>query len=201
MDKENRKAWESHYLRSRSVLSIPDENVVRWFSRFRRENLLLPDFMVLDAGSGSGRHLDYIRSLGFSCIGLDYAYTALSEKQGVVQGQVFAMPFKDNAFNIVLMWGVLHYLTREQAKTAMEEVYRILKPGGKFFFTLRSDQDTHLSQVQYGGDLTGGKSHLYSRQELVGLLGQFKNFQYGFLSRQPLGQEALIAHHMAEVTK
>jgi ubiquinone/menaquinone biosynthesis C-methylase UbiE len=48
------------------------------------------------------------------------------------------MPYDDNEFDYVYARLVLHYLTNQQLPKTLAELYRILKPGGKFFVVVRS---------------------------------------------------------------
>lgn len=48
-------------------------------------------------------------------------------------GNALRIPFEDGTFDLVTMGSVLHELHNEKDKeTALHEVYRVLKPGGKF---------------------------------------------------------------------
>jgi len=48
-------------------------------------------------------------------------------------GNALKIPFGDKAFDVVTMGSVLHELHSEKDKTkALREIYRVLKPGGKF---------------------------------------------------------------------
>ncbi len=101
--------------------------------------------MVLDAGSGTG-----IVTLGFSdagfkaskIIALDLSFNSLKVSRGqfrkdkkvnsenicAVQGNILKMPFDDASFDVVLTCGVLEYVPLDKG---LEEIARILKPGGK----------------------------------------------------------------------
>ena len=43
------------------------------------------------------------------------------------------LPFKDNYFDIVYSWGVIHH--SEDTEQVVKEIYRILKPGGHFLIS------------------------------------------------------------------
>jgi len=46
------------------------------------------------------------------------------------KGSVLQLPFDDNSFNAVFSCLVIHHLTTENKQKALQEIFRILKPGG-----------------------------------------------------------------------
>ncbi|MBN1124186.1 MAG: methyltransferase domain-containing protein [Sedimentisphaerales bacterium] len=101
---------------------------------------------ALDAGCGAGRYAFALRNLGFEeVIGLDCSVEGISHAQetaksfprkGVsfTQGSVLDIPFDDASFDFVFSNGVLHH-TRDMER-GVEELLRVLKPGGKGFLYL-----------------------------------------------------------------
>tara|TARA_B100001029_G_scaffold130685_1_gene109587 strand:+ start:13 stop:717 length:705 start_codon:yes stop_codon:yes gene_type:complete len=101
---------------------------------------------VLDLGCGEGRHifgaLDEYQDI--YCVGLDQDIPSLDVcKEGLVffeelntgstifiQGSVYNLPFEDDAFDLVICSEVLEHLDDYHA--AIKEIYRVLKPQGKF---------------------------------------------------------------------
>jgi tellurite methyltransferase len=108
---------------------------------------------ILDAGCGGGRNLVYFLQNGFEVYGIDPNPNAVAAVQQLAQElapnippdnfKVAAaedMPFGDAEFDLVLSSAVLHFA---QSKTHFEamlnEMWRVLKPGGYFFARLASD--------------------------------------------------------------
>ena len=197
---ENRPVWETHYARERSRQEVPDENVVRYLHRFLRENQKRP-LRALDLGSGSGRNLNYIRSLPIEAYGCDFSFNALRGQQNVCCSIASELPFKDSSFDLVIVWGVLHYLPEDLVNNTLREILRVLKPGGKLLATLRSSDDTHLAGTLERGDLTGGQARLFTQAEAKRLLGDFSDLRFGYISRVPLGESGVVAHHVIEGTR
>lgn len=194
----NQKIWEKHYTRKKARLQYPDETVVRYFTKYKAIN---PKAVVLDLGTGSGRHLKFLKKTGFQAYGCDYAITALRGLFPVVQAKAYELPFLDNFFDVVLCWGVVHYLEKDQVELLFREVYRILKTGGTFLLTIRAKEDTHLAKQVKEGDLVGSTVWLYSRKEAEKLFFLFSKLKYGYLCRIPLGEKKRIAHHVFEAEK
>lgn len=192
----NRNAWESHYTRTQSKQSYPDENVIRFFFRYFRSKFAENPF-ILDLGCGSGRHLKFLRE-NFNCraIGQDYSLNAVKGFQNVVLADAVELPYQDGLFDVILIWGVLHYLHAADRAKAIDELNRVVKQRGFLVLTLRSDDDTHLATAFKKGDLKGGRADYFSKDEALGLFSGFSKIDYGYQARVPVGAEKMIAHHI-----
>jgi ubiquinone/menaquinone biosynthesis C-methylase UbiE len=109
----------------------------------RSINLQLPHARrILDVGCGTGWVASESRRTGTPvCIGLDYRLEPLREGtaagKGVrfVQGDATALPFAGDTFDCVVGHVSMPYMrTRE----ALNEIYRVLAPGGSIFLTFHS---------------------------------------------------------------
>lgn len=196
----NRNTWQTHYKRDRSRLGFPDENVVRFFEKFKR-NHSIDNLLVLDHGCGSGRHLAYLRESGYKAVGVDYSFEAATMNKKTVVSYAEELGFRDNSFDIVLSWGVLHYLSRKKIENAINEIYRLLKPGGTFIGTLRADSDTQLKVAQNKGDLQGGTAQFFSKEQALEKFELFDSLQYGYICRIPVGEQVMVAHHIIQAVK
>src|SRR5574337_1317624 len=97
---------------------------------------------ILDVGCGTGTLLLLMRrrSKSLLAIGLDGDMNVLDiakskadrreEKIALVQAFCFDMPFADKIFDRVLSSLMLHHLTRSEKVRTLEEMFRVLRPGG-----------------------------------------------------------------------
>ena len=101
-----------------------------------------PDSVVLDAGSGTGIVSQALQDAGFQpkrSIALDLSFNSLKISReefskrrkyartiDAVQGNVLKLPFSDDAFDLVLMCGVLEYTPLDDG---LCEAARVLKKG------------------------------------------------------------------------
>lgn len=98
----------------------------------------------LDAGCGKGELLYFMAKKGYDVYGVDYSNTAvkmskkLLEKKNI-KGHVYnsdvrKLPFKNNFFDVVISTDVVEHLDDSTATIDFfNEIYRVLKPGGKFY--------------------------------------------------------------------
>ena len=93
--------------------------------------------LVLDVGCGAGRFLDIVTRWGGRGVGIDYSFAvdAAQDTLGrrrnadVIQADVFALPFKDDVFDIIFSIGVLHHT--KDTRSAFLRLPRHLKDGGQ----------------------------------------------------------------------
>jgi len=103
------------------------------------ERWLPRDGRILEAGCGLGRWIAYFAHNGYRLTGLDVTADGMRQLRSkdvnaeLVQGDVRGLPFRENSFDAVLSLGVLEHI-EEGPEHALEEVVRVLKPGGTLFF-------------------------------------------------------------------
>jgi SAM-dependent methyltransferase len=120
---------------------------------------------VLDAGAGTGGSLQLLERYG-QVSAFDFAAEAtrmfLQRRRGrVCQASIDAIPFRDNTFDLVTSFEVLCQLSEDQARTALLELRRVLRPGGLLVLRLPA------FQALYGPhDVAVHTRHRYSAPEV-----------------------------------
>jgi len=102
------------------------------------EACIQPGWAVLDLGAGAGLKFQYeLKSKvepGGEIVGTDFdsrvSENPLLHRGVVIDGAKF--PFEDNTFDVVFSRYVLEHVS--DSAEFLDEVHRILKPGGSFFF-------------------------------------------------------------------
>lgn len=103
---------------------------------------LPPSSDILDIGCGTGAYLSLIRSRGHRPAGVEPAPAmrdaAIHDNPDAVVhlGVASAIPFGDAAFDLAMAIEVYRYLGEEDVRAAYDEAWRVLRPGGRFFFTM-----------------------------------------------------------------
>ena len=123
---------------------------------------------ILDAGCGEGRNAVYFINEGYQVFGIDQNETAvqycrylsksLDKSYDAHRFQVAGLeeiPFHPQAFDAVICSAVLHFAREEENFwQMMNEMQRVLKPGGVLWFRMATAFGGILEQSQ---ELGGGK--------------------------------------------
>lgn len=97
---------------------------------------------VLDIGCGTGAYVARLRQQGFDAAGIEPAegmrLAAIRDNPGatIVDAVCTSLPFDDASFDFAFAIEVYRYLHRDDFRTSLKEVLRVLKPGSRFFFTM-----------------------------------------------------------------
>jgi SAM-dependent methyltransferase len=112
------------------------------------------EMKILDAGCGEGRNTIYFLNEGYQIFGADsnpiaiqmariYAQT-IQKEYDVYRFQtslIEKLPFHQGAFDAIISSAVLHFATsKTHFLKMMEEMMRVLKPGGIFFLRMTTGQ-------------------------------------------------------------
>lgn len=190
------QSWNKHYTRDTSVLLYPDEQLVRMLAKYAGNKK-----RALDVGCGTGRHVKLLHEFGCDfVVGIDISFNALAHCNKILQGSfvqanTLKLPFSERTFDIVVAWGSLHYTTKDNLPVMLQEIKRILCPGGVFFGTLRSINDTFIAKGRHLGnntwetalpDINGAVVSLFSLDEVKTYLHVFNEYHIGLMERTVL---------------
>lgn len=119
-----------------------------WFHGFRQFTSLLldraaagrTDLRILDCGCGTGANLVLLERYGRAW-GFDLTWRGLEFARGfgrtrIAQASITDIPYSSAAFDIVTSFDVLQSVTREQERSGLAEMWRVLRPGGWLLLNL-----------------------------------------------------------------
>ena len=121
-----------------------DENEAERHVAFVEKVMLVPNDpgprAVLDLACGAGRHTEKLRRHGFEALGVDLSLTLLAQAPGLPRtaGDMCRLPFRNGAFDWVLNFFTSfgYFETERQNFQVLEEIERVLVPGGRFLIDL-----------------------------------------------------------------
>ncbi len=198
----NRGWWESHPMRydwNRPLPGDPGESA--WYGeidrRFFEASVLPPssrpfgallqgrqlaEKSVLEVGVGMGSHAQILAGGAGGFVGIDLSWPAVAgtrrrlelagERGFMVQMDAERLAFPSGAFDVVWSWGAIHHSAN--TRRALEEIRRVLKPGGCAFVMVyhRAFVPWFVYTGLIRGVLLGG---LRRRRGIHGLVQEFSD--------------------------
>lgn len=174
------QGWENIY-RIQGEVQTEVLQVVKDASQLFKDKGII---RILELGCGTGRHTIYLAQQNFNVYSTDISETGIEINKKKAeslslnniiykQHDMVSIPFEDNKFDAVLcIWTTGHGLLHEVSKN-IEEMYRIIKPGGMVVADYVSIEDetfglgTEIEPNTFIGSRPGEEdiSHHYSAKE------------------------------------
>ncbi|HWQ63528.1 MAG TPA: class I SAM-dependent methyltransferase [Methanospirillum sp.] len=147
------------------VSSSPDKQQMAWDRRYREKGRqwgnapaefiqTLPCGTVLELGVGDGKNLRVRDSESCLCIGLDFSPAALQicrtdpelSDVHLLLGDVCKIPVRSTQVNFVYAHHILGHLSSSLQPLLMDEIFRVLRPGGTLALTVFASGDMRDGQ-------------------------------------------------------
>jgi len=148
------KAW-TWEVSTDDIWNHPSEDVYYYVERWKELGLQ----RVLDLGCGIGRNTLLLARNGFAVSGLDLsAYgieqTGLKLEQAVLHvaltcADINKLPYADNSFDALLAYHVISHTDSVGIVNILNEMKRVVKPGGELYFTLCSKDSPSFQNNAY----------------------------------------------------
>lgn len=197
-------AWNRTH-RETPIPDRPEADIVAFAESVRSS--LPAKSPVLDAGCGRGRHTAYLSTLGFTVYGCDLSIAALQIAQSRMRQTGLAasfqvsrldrLPYADNIFAAALCVHVLPYNLQDSIVGSIDEMRRVLQPGGWLYLDLLDREDAKYGCGQKLEEHTflepsGIPVHFSSRHEVDELMQGFRLERVMHLELKPLSARARV---------
>src|SRR5215472_1379807 len=150
---------------------------------------ITPVMRVIDAGCGFGRNLVYLLREGAEVLGCDNNVEAVehlrklaaslghpSPEENFRVATVERMPFADGIADVVICSAVLHFARgRAHFNSMLNELWRVLRPGGLLFCRLASRIGMDFPLVREGIYRVGGQEWFLADEEMLMALTRERN--------------------------
>lgn len=180
--KDSEHPWDRIFKREGRVFVDPYPRFTELIEVYKKHD----SRSILDLGCGSGRHVVGLAAEGFRVVGCDISTAGLRlafqwlDKEGLVARLVQAdmranLPFRDGVFDGLLSTQVIHHALRIEVLSTIEEIKRVIAPGGIGFVTvaakIHEDQVYHRIEpgtyVPQSGSEAGLPHHIFSKEEFI----------------------------------
>ena len=131
---ENKKSVSKFY--QDNAKNFSRTRVFPWPATRKFLDSLPINYNVLDIGCGNGRNLFYRDDLDMVGLEISSELCQIVKNKGgnVTNGTMTELPFADNSFDAIICIAVYHHLdNNNDRKKALQEMYRVLKPGAETF--------------------------------------------------------------------
>lgn len=121
---------------------------------------------LLDAGCGTGANLPFLQKYGVP-FGLEYFWRGLELGRArrirrLLQGSVTHLPFPNASLDVVLSFDVLYCLDDAAEHAAIDEMFRVLRPGGSAVINVAA-----LDILKGDHSALGGEVRRYTKPQLT----------------------------------
>lgn len=137
MDPDVRESLRAHYdateMQQRAVRPL-GENRSRALAGFLEQLCMRELESVLEIGCGAGRDGATIQGAGFDYLGIDLSSSAVRHCCGrglhVMEADATSLPLAAASFDAAWSMSTLMHLPGEDFATALDEIFRVVRPGG-----------------------------------------------------------------------
>jgi SAM-dependent methyltransferase len=132
---------------------------------------------ILEAGSGRGRWVFYLRRRGYDVVGMELARSEIAAAKAfdsavpIEYGNVLRTGYPDRSFEAVISLGVLEHF-EDGPQEALAEVRRILSAGGLFFVTVPTQDFVRVALF----NRIKGAQNIY--RKIRGVALEFEEYRY-----------------------
>ena len=200
--------WEKLFV-SRPWGAYPPEELVRFMGRNFGSEPIKSLVKVLEIGCGPGPNIWFLVRQGYSVCGIDGSPTAIAQARErlvseglpseepqvkLMVGNFVDLPYASESFDAVVDVESLYANSLADIRTSIGEIWRTLKPGGRFFgklFGSATSGSTSGEQIepgtyrkpQYGPCIGNELAHFFSRDEFEPLFSEFSDLDIDHICR------------------
>jgi SAM-dependent methyltransferase len=172
---EDPEDWFEHWFGKEYLELYPhrdDDEAERAVELIVRRAGLPPGSLALDLACGAGRHVAVMRDLGLRALGLDLSpdllQIAARDQLPVMRGDMRVLPIASGSLSLVTSFFTSFGYFEEPAEDemVMEEVRRVLRPGGLFAVDFLN-ADRVRSELRQRDEIELGRRRVIQTRELV----------------------------------
>ena len=140
---------------------------------------------ILDCGAGGPRPpLALFAKYGYETHGIDISASAIASARkyseenqldiNIIEGDMHKMPFDNESFSFIFSQNSICHLTKKDTNKAIDEITRVLRPGGYCFIDFMSTESSYCGDESLGKDV-GQDEYQYVDEDGDEILHCFHN--------------------------
>lgn len=195
----NEIEWEKTYSGSHDSHKnkYPSELIISWVKKNYSNKIELEkrkEYKVLDLGCGWGNNLKFLKEEGFDSFGIDFSKSAVDSLKDEFGENVKTMNFKyldfdNNTFDFIIDRSSIQHNTKENISIIHNEIFRVLKDGGKFYSIMVKNGDN------------GFFMELLNEEEVKSSLSNYSKVKIDYLSKTTDGGKMIHENFLIEAIK
>ena len=158
-ERDYNQHWDDKFS-AREWGRYPPEDLVRFMGRnFKSANR--DEISVLEVGCGPGANVWFLHREGYRVAGIDGSPAAIDKARIRIEtenaelnlnnpdlrvGNFSSLPWTEQSFDLVIDIFAIYANTIDVIEQALAEIYRVLKPGGRFYSKLWGTRTTGFGQ-------------------------------------------------------
>jgi SAM-dependent methyltransferase len=158
---------------------------------------------VYDLGCGIGRNLFFLIDAGFDVYGSDFSVDAVNEVNRRLESINYPNRVKNESmtkiselggsYDAVVAYNVVYHAYRVDMLKAMNNIYRILKPGGSLLITFQAKSSPIYNKdfevepytvVKSEGAEAGIPHHLVDRDDILDMLSEYQIVNLSYVEHE-----------------
>lgn len=185
--------WNELFTQEAFRWKVPHRAVVRFAELLKKDSRA---GTIFDLGCGAGRHMVYLAQQGFRMIGSDISPNGLIHGQNWLRnnalpsdlylGDMTCLALADESVDALISIHTIFHNPKDRVRRSLDEMRRILKPGGLALFSMLScycsrlghgemvEPHTYITDI---GNDAGVPHHFYDLVELTRELEAFKTME------------------------
>jgi len=191
--------WAAADAREREFWSVPSGDVFKFAVHLRNHK----QNKIYDMGCGIGRHLFFLIDMGFEVHGSDYSLDAVREVNQRLQAIEYPHRVKhesmteitepDERYDAVIAYNVVYHAYLADMVKALDNINRILKPGGSLLITFQSKTSPIYNEkeevepgtiVKKEGTEAGIPHHLVNRDDIIEMLSGYRIIELSYVEHE-----------------
>ncbi len=190
--------WKANLMQSGEYEAMyHSENEMWWYKGLRSVlKYALKDIknaVIIDAGCGTGKNMEFLTNLGHEVYGFDVSEDAVHfchqrGLQNIVLGDITTVPYPNDYADVMLSMDVLVLLDEPDIDIFMKKTYSVLKKGGKLLIHVAA-----LPALYSQHDIVCSVKRRYTKKSMKTLLEHYPFFEIKKMSYRMFFLFPLIA--------